>query len=287
MSDPKPNLFIIGAAKSGTTSLHHYLSEHPDVFMSDPKEPGFFARGFEGFPKDEGWYRSLFEEGATCRYRGESSTHYTKLPTYSGAAEGIAAYCDRPRLIYLMRDPIDRAISHYWHGARQNAEFRSPLRAIKEGVQYKAYGEYDRQLRPFLRRFPPETLFITTFEELVARPREVTSDVFAWLDLDPERAPRSFPAENTTPGSIERMAVGQRLGEFLHKSRAWETISPLLPQAVKDIGRELTTREFSPSKTPMDDVVSYLRPWAQDVAARTGELLEREFPQWTNTQGTR
>lgn len=280
----KPNLFIIGAAKSGTTSLHHHLAGHPEILMSEPKEPGFFVEELDYYPKDEDWYLSLFEGGEDLRYRGESSTHYTKLPTYPGVPERLAAYCGRPRMIYLMRDPIDRAISHFWHNTRQNAEFRPPLRAMKENEEYRAFGDYDRQLQAYLRVFDREDIFVTTFERLVADPRRVTVDIYHWLDLDPSATPDDLPAKNTKPDEIERFLAGQTVGEFL-QSDLWDRLSPFLPQRLKDLGKGITRTAVRPSEESMEEVVEYLRPWAQDTMERTGRLLGRELPEWSTTGG--
>lgn len=286
MSSNRPNLFVIGAAKCGTTSLHHHLSSHPDIFMSEPKEPGFFAEGIDYYPSDEDWYLSLFEQGRGKRYRGESSTHYTKLPTYPGVARRISEYCPSPRFIYLMRDPIERAISHYWHRSRKGEEFTSPMRAMRNHGVYKAYGDYPRQLSPYLDSFSPDQLYTATFEQLTRQPEEVTSTVLEWLDLDPELASGEFPAKNRAPHTIERLAISQKIGEFIHRSQLWSSLSPLVPQKLKDLGRRFTTRELSPSEYPMDDVIAYLRPWARDVAERTSDLLNRDFPEWKTTMGS-
>lgn len=284
MNAVKPNLFVIGAAKSGTTSLHHHLARHPDILMSEPKEPGYFAEGLDYYPTEEEWYLGLFENGENLRYRGESSTHYTKLPVYQGVAERIAAFCDEPRFIYLMRDPIDRAISHYWHNTRQSAEFRPPLKAVENNLEYKAYGEYWRQLEPYFDRFSEDQIFVTTFEQLIESPGEVTSEIFSWLGLT-QPASETFPNENSTPATIQRLRLGQRLGEFLHDSSTWNALSPLVPQVVKDVGKQIATEAVSPTDRSMNDVVEYLRPWARDVVARTSNYLAREFPEWTTTLG--
>ena len=85
------NLFIIGAMKSGTTSLHEYLNEHPQIAMSTEKEPGYFVEELS-LDKDNSWYQSLFENTTNELYFGESSTHYAKYPTYDGVAERIKNY---------------------------------------------------------------------------------------------------------------------------------------------------------------------------------------------------
>lgn len=279
----KPNLFIIGAAKSGTTSLHHHLARHPEIHMSEPKEPGFFVEDLDYYPTDENWYLSLFKEGTGLRYRGESSTHYTKLPTHPGVAGRISSYCDEARLIYLMRDPIDRAISHYWHNTRQNAEFRSPLRAMKENPEYRAFGDYARQLEPYLYEFEREDLYLATFERLIEDPDEVTTEIFDWLELEPSAGGEGLPAKNRKPSEIERFRAGQTIGEFL-QSDPWDRLSPLVPQPLKDLGKLFTRNQVRPDEVPMDDVVELLRPWARRAVKRTSRLLGRDFPEWSTTR---
>ena len=106
----KPNLFIIGSMKSGTTSLHNYLSYNPEIYMSEEKEPGYFVKELA---QDKGidWYLSLFDKAENVKYAGESSTHYTKLPTFSGVAERIHEFSPSAKLLYIMRDPIRRSIA--------------------------------------------------------------------------------------------------------------------------------------------------------------------------------
>ena len=117
-----PNLFIIGAMKSGTTSLHEYLNEHPDIFMSNVKEPGYFAECMNYYPKDLAWYESLFKEAKGEMIIGESSTNYTKLPICTDVVNKIWEFNPDARFIYVMRDPIKRVISHYWHGVKYGDE---------------------------------------------------------------------------------------------------------------------------------------------------------------------
>jgi len=177
--DPRrPNLFIIGAMKSGTSSLHAYLDAHPDIFMSRQKEPGYFLKEFT-WGRGEDWYLSLFEGGESCRYRGESSTHYTKLPRFQGAAERLAEHCPDARLIYLMRDPIERIISHYWHMVMSHDEDRPMLEAVRNNPQYLHVSHYSMQLEPWFARFPRERILTMTFEALIAE----RADLLVWLDL--------------------------------------------------------------------------------------------------------
>jgi len=107
-----PNLLVIGAAKCGTTALHRYLGLHPDIFMSKSKELGFFCSS-ENWDERLRWYESQF---GAARVRGESSPSYTNCPRNKGVPERMASLVPDARLIYLVRDPVDRVISQYRFG---------------------------------------------------------------------------------------------------------------------------------------------------------------------------
>ena len=130
MNELKPNLFIIGAMKCGTTSLHTYLGDHPDILMCPMKEPSHFVNSEElrivwpgpsrpSFGNTEKDYCDLFRGGEGKLVRGESSTAYTKLHKVTGVAKRIYDFNSDAKLIYIMRDPIERTISHYWHAVDQ------------------------------------------------------------------------------------------------------------------------------------------------------------------------
>jgi hypothetical protein len=139
----KPNLFIIGSMKSGTTLLWRVLASHPAIHMSTPKEPCYFVEPSQlrrlqpWLWRERYWLRrdryfKLFHSNESKIYAGEASVYYTHLPLATGVAERIWRFNPNARLIYIMRDPIERTISHYWHSVISNSEFRSPLRAIRE-----------------------------------------------------------------------------------------------------------------------------------------------------------
>ena len=108
-----PNLIIIGGLKCGTTSLHHYLSLHPEIAMSRPKELNFFVAELN-WPLGRDWYAAHFDPKAPVR--GESSPHYTNSPAFAGVADRMRDILgEAVRLIYVVRDPIDRMLSHYLH----------------------------------------------------------------------------------------------------------------------------------------------------------------------------
>ena len=115
MPAPAPDFAIIGAMKSATSTLHVQLSAVSGVAMSSPKEPCFFSDD-EIFARGEAWYDACFAHAGPGDLRGESSTHYTKLPTLPHACERLHRRRPDAKLLYVIRHPIDRLISHYVHG---------------------------------------------------------------------------------------------------------------------------------------------------------------------------
>jgi hypothetical protein len=165
-----PNLFIIGAMKSGTSSLHADLGSHPQIFMSTPKEPMFFSSGADWRARLEG-YLELFAAAGAVHYAGESSTEYSKAPRFPGVPERLHAFNPEARILYLMRDPIERAISHYWHMVRHHGERRRLPDALRREPEYADLSRYAMQLEPYVRLFGMGNVYALTFEEMVREPR--------------------------------------------------------------------------------------------------------------------
>jgi len=189
-----PNFLVIGAMKAGTTSLYHYLREHPDVFMASIKETDFFASG-GNWHRGLGWYRKQFEgsDGATAV--GEASTAYTKHPVVAGVPERIAATIPSCRLIYVLREPVERIRSHYQHRVAVGTE-RAPLaEAVFTEPVYLTCSRYAAQVERYLECFPREQLLLITSEELRSSRRETMHTVFAFLGVDPEVVPPTIDQE--------------------------------------------------------------------------------------------
>jgi hypothetical protein len=104
-----PNLIVIGAQKCGTSGLHYYLSLHPEVSMSTPKELNYFIAE-RNLPRGIEWYSRHFDPNARCR--GEASPNYTAYPQHLGVPERIAAVVPDLRLVYIVSDPVERITPH-------------------------------------------------------------------------------------------------------------------------------------------------------------------------------
>lgn len=206
-----PNLVVIGGLKCGTTSLHHYLDLHPEVQMSRPKELNFFAAELN-WPLGAEWYASHFRRDAAVR--GESSPHYTNLPRFTGIAGRMASVLDDPRVIYMVRDPIDRTLSHYLHNVAGGYETRSLEEALADPASaYVQRSLYAMQLEPYLEHVGRERVELVAQEELMNSRAETMRRVFGFLGVDDSFSSAQFSREWET-------GTGKRTGRFRILDRA-------------------------------------------------------------------
>jgi len=167
----RPDFIVIGAMKSATTTLHEQLARQPGVFMSRPKEPNYFsddqihARGWR-------WYSAIFRGAKRGDLRGESSTHYTKLPTYPRTVDRMVRDLPRLKLIYLIRHPIDRLISQYVHEITCGRICVALSEAVHRHPELIDYSRYTMQLRPFLEAYGVQSVLPVFFPRLVRHSQE-------------------------------------------------------------------------------------------------------------------
>jgi hypothetical protein len=204
-----PNLIIIGAGKCGTTSLHRYLDLHPEISMSENKEPNFF--GGPGWSWDRGldWYESLFPEAA--RIRGESSHTYTIDPIVAGVPERIRSTLPEVKLIYLVGDPVERIVSQYVGEYAKGAESRS-LAALcaspnfaHSGYMYRS--RFHHQLTRYLECFPREAIHVLSKEDLARDPAGTIATTFRFLGVDDSFTSPDFGLVHN-PSSAKRRQRG-------------------------------------------------------------------------------
>lgn len=230
-----PNFFVIGAGKSGTTSLYHYLKQHPQIFMCPVKEPKYFALAGHGLdfkgPGDarivpettttESAYLALFDGAGQKPIVGEASTIY--LGEW-GAATRMARQVPDARLVAVLRHPAERAYSAYLHLRRDGFEmlesFEDALDAEAErarlGYYYhwylRARGHYGRQLKEFYDVFPREQIRVYLYEDFAASPQRVLSDIFCFLGVD-----ETFEADTSARHNQSGIPRNLKIQKFLNK----------------------------------------------------------------------
>jgi hypothetical protein len=184
-----PNFLIIGAMKSGTSSLYHYLRSHPQVFMPRIKELNFFQQDSK-WRRGVGWYAKQFRNaGPNALAVGEASPGYTRYPHFPGVPERIAAHLPDVRLIYVVRDPIERIRSHYQHSVIGERETNPVSRAVLENPVYLDVSRYAYQIEQYLPHVSRDRLLVITSESLRSDRLATIRQVYDFLEVEPEFVP--------------------------------------------------------------------------------------------------
>ena len=271
-----PNLIVIGAQKCGTSGLHYYLGLHPEISMSKPKELNFFIAE-RNYPLGLEWYRAHFDPRA--KVRGESSPNYTAYPQHVGVPERMHATVPEARILYMVRDPLDRIAAHWVHNfakRREKGDLTQTL--MHRNTSYLARSHYYTQLQQFLHFYPRERVLLLEQEELRNRRLETLRRIFEFVGVDPDFSHARFSDERHRTARktrATRLAMRfQRLGETprgrLIPAPFWRVVDNLFPfrRAIK-----------------VPDVREALPPEAlrslRDDAERLRELTGREFAGWS------
>ncbi len=265
-----PNTIIIGAMKCGTTSLHDYLSYHPDINMSRRKETNFFVH-HQNWSKGLGWYRSHFPEANTVV--GESSPNYARYPVFPGVPERMHRVMPNAKLIMCVRDPIKRMVSHYVHSyslGRENRPLEVAFRQ-RENNPYLLCSSYYYQLEQYLRFYDPEQIKLVVLEDLHENPGEVLSEVFSFLDVDPGyhddrflSASKKMPAAATRRRSpLKSWMIQNRIKGFywLERNTPWVFGRPIpKPVLSAELTAELRER-LAPDVAALQDFSDATLDW--------------------------
>ena len=210
VSDSEPNFFVIGAARSGTTALVEMLRQHPDVFVTDPKEPNFLALAnteldFRGpgddvlierySVTDHAQYLRLYHGAGARAARGEAST--SSLYYSDATLDSLDRYFPDARLVVIFREPVARAFSAFSYlrmrGFEPQTDFLNAVNDEREGLRadwhhlwhYVEMGRYATQFGRFIERFGPDRIKVLFYDDLCRDPIEVGRSTFAFLGVDP------------------------------------------------------------------------------------------------------
>ncbi|EAM52188.1 sulfotransferase family protein [Crocosphaera watsonii WH 8501] len=188
--------------KCATSSLHEQLNQQPGIFMSELKEPNFFSND-EEYNKGSEWYLSHFEEANINDLIGESSTHYTKLPTYPHTIERLQKYLPDAKFIYVMRHLINRLVSQYIHEWSQRVISVGINESIDPHPELLEYSLYTKQLQPYFDTFGQERVLPIFFERMLTTPQTELERICRFIGYKDK--PQWYQELNASNVSNQRM----------------------------------------------------------------------------------
>jgi Sulfotransferase family len=279
-----PTFLIIGTMKGGTTSLHGYLRQHPDVFMPERKELNFFLNEYAGSPIDPPeernwsrgitWYERQFAGAEDARAVGEASANYSRYPTYPGVAERVAEVVPQMKLIYLIRNPIDRVLSHYLHDFANGRERRPLQIAVRYDDRYLAPSRYAAQLERYFRVFPSSQVLLLKTDDLLARRAETVGRVLDFIGVDSTVHLRlDFEAHR----SSEKVEKTRALA-FARRSRARRFVPPPIRRRLRQLlANPLNTSKIELDRETREFLALQFATDARRLSEFTGENLARSW----------
>jgi hypothetical protein len=305
---PRPDFLVIGAPKAGTTALHAALAQHPDVFVSTPKEPKYWL--CDGAPppawsgpgdkhSQQEWvwrddeYFPLFEPAAAHQVRGESTPFYLWS---RGAHRRIGEALPDVRLIAVVRDPVDRAYSNWMHlwsdGLETEHDFVTAFEREAERVRagwapfwrYRELGRYGEQLDHLFRHVDPDRVLVLRYRDLVDDPRTAVDRVSRFLGIregQVEAIPRDNSRSFVSPGWRPRLLGpvvrgGARLGQFA-PPEVWRALHPPLIGLLGDGRRAHRPRLDAGRRQRL------LASYADDIALLSS-LTGQDFGDWLSPE---
>lgn len=285
-----PDAFVVGAQKAATTSLYHYLDQHPDVWMAPRKEPHFFSdyrtrTWRDGAPDPEALeaYLDLFRDAPDVPVVGEASASYLCDPAAPGR---IAARVPDAAIVVSLRDPVERAHSHYLMN-RGNPGHQRPLLDILEEVQGEANHEVDdwaflregfyaEPLERYLDAFGSDRVHVLLVADLQADPEGTLRDLARFLDVDPDpMADVDFDLRFNPYGEARNRLAG-RLRKSLAVRDLARRVVPLRLRRWVDNHLLLETEE-KPQLEP--EARAILEEIYREEVQRVEEVLGRDLPQ--------
>jgi len=291
-----PNFLVIGAMKSGTTALYYYLEQHPQIYMSPIKEPNFFC--YEGQVVADrnsitqiGDYQDLFKGVSGEKAIGEASHCYLYEPR---AVERIEHYVPEAKLIAILRNPVDRAHSHFLHLVRNGTEPLTDFaQAIREETgarqkemfqDYVGVGLYHDQLKRYFDAFGRDRIKVYLYEDLSNAPIDTLQDAFRFLEVED-----SFVPDVSVKRNVSGYPKYKILDKFLRKPKvAKQAIKLYLPTGLRwrlsEAFDNLKTRNLIEPPPVQPEVRRQLIEVYREDILKLQELICRDLSGWHETR---
>ena len=280
MSFP-PDVYLIGAQKAGTTTLAHLLSQHSDICVAKTKEPHYFTGNSD---RGLGWYRQQFlNRDAICI---DASTSYSFAPLsknnsymikkqFHNIPQRIHALNPQAKFIYLLREPVARVYSGYWHSFNTGREHKGFAEAIARDSFYLDVSDYYSQLSLWLEYFPLDSFLFLLFEQMKQNPQTTITSCCQFLKIDPAKIAINLEHRNKTDNVNY---IGRKFNR-LFKKLDYTGMGYFAPAAVRNLVREHTRSHQSLPAIPLRER-DLLRNYFADKNRSLAELTGLTLSQW-------
>ncbi len=275
-----PNFFIIGAARSATSSLYFYLKDHPDIFMSPDKEAQFFGffgtdRAHKSKYQSMDDYGKLFEGASNEKIIGEATPTYLALKE---SAFAIKKYCPDAKLMASLRNPVDRAFSYYEMSMSKGHDEKQSFEQWMDGNEFWLnQGGYYEHLKRYLGLFDRSNLKLVLFEDIKNSAAEVIADTHKFLEID-VRKPAQEPAAYNRGGKPKNL-----MGAVVYKATTNRTINkivrPLIPRWGVDAIHALRHKGVAPGVMDENTRRKLIEFFREDIL-KTQDIIERDLSHW-------
>lgn len=278
----KPNFFIIGAAKAGTTWLYSCLKPHQQVFIPGNKEIHFFSYD-NLFQKGEDWYTSFFEGSAGKLAIGEISPSYL---SHQKAPQRIYNFNPSAKIVCILRNPVQRAYSHYCMDLRKGKLSKDIDKGLNLETPYVQWGLYYKQILDFKQYFDNRQLKVFFFDDLKKDPRKLVLDLYSYLDINTNFEPETLYVRKNTAREMPRFPylyrqlkrIYERLEESPLNIRGMFTQVRL--EGHIDFFHNLNRGDSFPAMSEQKE--QELKDFYRDDVEKLSCLLERDLLHWTD-----
>lgn len=275
-----PRFLIIGAMKAGTTTLYRDLLPNPQVFMPQDKEPNNLTT--DEVLTDDGLrtYAELFRPMGPDQIGGEASTGYTKIPDFSGVPERAMRVLGKDlKLIYLVREPVSRAISHHSHALTFDTSEPDVNKDVRTRAKFLDYSRYAMQAEAWLRVYPAESLMLLRFESFVKDRKATVERVSRFIGVEPRV---DLVKEDVTYNKgTERVRNAGPLAVFTRSGIYRRTIRPLLsPEIRTRVRRLVMPRPAVKQIPPTRDTIEWMLEQLAPDTRRFESMIGSAIPEW-------
>lgn len=281
----KPTFFVIGAAKSGSTSFCDAIAQHPDVCFSAPKEPRFFSHD-ENFERGWDWYEKFFPCANTAVSIGEGSVHYSMRSLFPETSSRIARLIPSAKLVYIVRHPIDRIVSHWRMLERTGKPEFSTLSedARKDYLRPNLIdaSKYWFQISAYRELFPDQQILVLFFEDFIRNPKLAARECFRFLGLEQSV---QLPNPGYPHNAADRKRTERRSLRAMRSTRWFNLLRRLSPTRAKNAVREAIFMTSDGSQAPEWDpaALAWVVDQVRDDAASFLEFYGKRPGYWSFT----